>query len=423
MSNNDLFERASRVIPGGVHSPVRSWRSVGGTPFFTRSARGAYLHDTTGRRYLDFGMAFGPLILGHRPPQVWSAVREALSDGWSYGTAETRSLELAEFISAQIPWVESIRFVTSGTEAVMTALRLARAATGRAKLLKFDGCYHGHADAMLIRAGSGLAGQAEPDSAGIPSGISADTLVAPLDDSGALDRIFASHGAELAAAIIEPLPANYGLLPQRPEFLQRLRDLCKQHGALLIFDEVITGFRVAFGGYAQVSGVVPDLVTYGKIIGGGFPVGAFGGPRDLMRLVAPTGPVYQAGTLAANPVAMAAGLATLHELADGAIYAELEALGATLEQSLRRAGLHVQRHGSIFWLYAGSPTTSDGLIRAPARMDKDALNRYSALFQALLAQGIYLPPSPHEVAFLSAAHRASHIRSLVGAALAATGRG
>lgn len=413
--NDELFRRASLVSPGGVQSPARSWRGVGGAPFFTRAAQGVWLEDTDGRRYVDFCMAFGPLILGHRHPAVWRAAREALAAGWSYGTAEPRSVELAELVTARVPWVESIRFVNSGTEAVMTALRIARAATGRAKLLKFDGCYHGHTDAMLIRAGSGLAAEPEPDSAGIPPGVSADTLVAPLDDVAGLERIFSAHGSELAAAIIEPLPANHGLLPQRPEFLQRLRDLCTQHGAMLTFDEVITGFRLAFGGYAEVSGVVPDLVTYGKIIGGGFPVGAVGGPRDLMRLLAPTGPVYQAGTLAGNPVAMAAGLATLRELADGQAYATLEALGAKLERAVRRKGLHVQRVASMFWVYPGQPATADRCIRAPAQIDRDALAAFPALFHRLLAAGIYLPPSAYEVAFLSTVHRATHIRALTRA--------
>jgi glutamate-1-semialdehyde 2,1-aminomutase len=239
--------------------------------------------------------------------------------------------------------------------------------------------------------------------------------VAPLDDAAALERIFSAHGSELAAAIIEPLPANHGLLPQRAEFLQRLRDLCTQHGALLIFDEVITGFRVAFGGYAQVCGVVPDLVTYGKIIGGGFPVGAIGGPRDLIRLLAPAGPVYQAGTFAANPIAMAAGLATLAELADGRVYAALEDLGRKLERAVRRAGLHLQRAGSIFWIYPGRPDTADGTIRAPVQISPEAPAAYPALFHRLLATGLYLPPSPYEVGFLSTAHRIAHVRALAQA--------
>jgi glutamate-1-semialdehyde 2,1-aminomutase len=289
----------------------------------------------------------------------------------------------------------------------MTALRIARAATGRGRILKFEGCYHGHSDAML----AGSAPGSPP--AGIPVGVAADTVAMLLDDVAALEQAFDHHGSQLAAAIIEPLPANHGLLPQRPEFLQRLHDLCTRHGALLIFDEVITGFRLAFGGCAETTGITPDLVTYGKIIGGGFPVGAVGGPRDLMNLLAPAGPVYQAGTLAANPVAMAAGLATLRKLADGRIYRELDALGAKLEHGLGGVALHLQRRGSIFWLYPGQPATPDGVIRAPAQMDDQALSRYQELFHGLLEQGIYLPPSPFEVGFLSAAHRASHIRTLV----------
>ncbi len=354
-------------------------------------------------------MAFGPLILGHAHPAVAAAAAQALRDGWSYGTADPYSLELAELISARIAWVESIRFVNSGTEAVMSALRLARGVTGRSKILKFAGCYHGHADAMLIRAGSGLAGVA--DSAGVPPGVVHDTVVVPLDDAAALSAAFAAHGNELAAAIIEPLPANHGLLPQRPELLHQLRSLCTQHGVILIFDEVITGFRLAFGGIAQTSGIVPDLVTYGKIIGGGFPVGAFAGSRDLMNHLAPAGAVYQAGTLSANPLAMRAGLATLRLLESGEVYGRLEELGATLERDVRRAGLHIQRVGSIFWIPGGA--VHEAVIRSPAQFTANLTASYAPLFHRLLEAGIYLPPSPFEVGFLSLAHEAGQVRRLV----------
>jgi glutamate-1-semialdehyde 2,1-aminomutase len=409
----ELWRRALAVTPGGVHSPVRAFRGVGRPPFFTRRAAGALLEDSEGRELVDFCMAFGPLILGHAHPAVRAAAEHALADGWSYGTPEPWSLELAELVAARVPWAESIRFVNSGTEAVMAALRLARGATGRDAILKFAGCYHGHADAVLVRAGSGLATAGIADSAGVPAGVAADTLVAPLDDEAGLEAVFARAGGRIAAAIVEPLPANHGLLPQRPAFIRRLRELCTRHGALLVFDEVITGFRLAFGGYAEVSGVVPDLVTWGKIVGGGFPVGAFAGPRDLMRLLAPTGPVYQAGTLSANPLAMRAGLATLAELASGEAYARLEALGAALEAGARAAGLHVQRVGSIAWLPGGAARA--GVIRAPEGCDAALTAAYPGLFTALLDAGIYLPPSPYEVAFLSTAHEAGHVARLVAA--------
>lgn len=415
-SAEELFARALAVTPGGVHSPVRALAAVGGRPFFTRRAQGAFLEDSDGRRLLDFCMAFGPLVLGHAHPQVAAAASSALADGWSYGTAEPYSLELAEFIAARLPWAESIRFVNSGTEAVMSALRLARGITGRERLLKFEGCYHGHADAMLIRAGSGLATTGIADSAGVPAAVAADTVVAPLDDVAALEDCFARHGPQLAAAIIEPLPANHGLLPQRPEFLQRLRELCSRHGSLLIFDEVISGFRVGFGGMAAATGIRPDLVTWGKIIGGGFPVGAFAGPRELMARLAPLGRVYQAGTLSANPLAMRTGLATLQLLESGVIYRQLETLGARLEARIRALGLHCARVGSLFWLPGGP--ARPGMLRSAAHCDAGLSAGYPQLFRRLLDAGIYLPPSPMEIGFLSAAHTAADIDHL-GDALAA----
>ena len=411
-----LFARARRVSPGGVHSPVRAFRGVGGTPRFMVGGQGACLRDVDGRQYIDFCMAFGPLILGHGDPQVRAAAEAVLARGWSLGTAEPYSLELAELITGQIPWVESIRFVNSGTEAVMSALRLARGATQRSRILKFEGCYHGHTDSMLLRAGSGLAEAPVPDSAGLAPDVVQETLIAPLDDIDALERLFASRGAELAAAIIEPLPANYGLLPQRQEFLQALARLTRAHGALLIFDEVISGFRIGFQGYAGLSGVHPDLVTYGKVIGGGFPVGAYGGRRELMELVAPAGPVYQAGTLSANPLAMCAGLAVLQQLLDGRVYQQLENLGARLERSLTAIPqLAVQRVGSIFWLCVsqqGAPATP---MRSPSRFPADAAASFKAPFHALLDAGIYLAPSAFEVGFLSAAHTQAHIDTLAAA--------
>jgi glutamate-1-semialdehyde 2,1-aminomutase len=414
--SEQLFARAQRVCPGGVHSPVRAFRGVGGTPRFMVGGHGACLRDVDGREYVDFCMAFGPLILGHGDAQVRSAAEAALARGWSLGTAEPYSLELAELITAQIPWIESIRFVNSGTEAVMSALRVARGATGRSKILKFEGCYHGHSDSMLLRAGSGLAEAPLPDSAGLAPDIVQQTLIAPLDDIASLELLFASHGAQLAAAIIEPLPANHGLLPQRLEFLQALSRLTRAHGALLIFDEVISGFRVGFQGYAGLSGIHPDLATYGKVIGGGFPVGAYGGRRELMKLVAPAGPVYQAGTLSANPLAMCAGLAVLQRLLDGRIYLQLEALGARLERALGEIPrLAMQRVGSIFWFCAsqhGRPVTP---IRSPRSFPADAKASFAAPFHALLAGGIYLAPSAFEVGFLSAAHTEAQVDELAAA--------
>jgi glutamate-1-semialdehyde 2,1-aminomutase len=409
-TSDDLFQRARRVSPGGVHSPVRAFKGVGGTPRFMTGGNGAFIRDVDGSDILDFCMAFGPLILGHGNRAVRDAAVAAIDRGWSLGTAEPYSLALAEFITARIPWVQSVRFVNSGTEAVMSALRVARGATGRDLILKFDGCYHGHADSMLIRSGSGLAEATEPDSAGLNKATLGGTVVAPLDDEAALEKVFARHGGDIAAAIIEPLPANYGLLPQRLEYLKHLASLCRKHGALLILDEVISGFRVGFQGCAGLFGIEPDLVTYGKVIGGGFPVGAYGGKREYMELVAPAGPVYQAGTLSANPVSMAAGMATLEQLADGKVYAQLESLGAELEQRLSGIpGLTVQRLGSVFWPYLAAgvaPLRSLGDLKAKPAAP------FGPVFHKLLDAGIYLAPSAFEVGFLSAAHTSAHVEKL-----------
>lgn len=418
MSRSDeLFERARLVSPGGVHSPVRAFKGVGGTPRFMTGSHGAFITDIDGRDLIDFCMAFGPLILGHGNAPVRDAAVAAIHRGWSLGTAEPYSLALAEFITKRIPWVQSIRFVNSGTEAVMSALRVARGATGRDKILKFDGCYHGHTDAMLIRSGSGLAEATEPDSAGLDRATLAGTVVAPLNDEAALDAVFARHGSGIAAAIIEPLPANYGLLPQRREYLAQLAKLCRQHGALLIFDEVISGFRVGLQGCAGHYGFEPDLVTYGKVIGGGFPVGAYGGKRQYMELVAPAGPVYQAGTLSANPVAMCAGLATLEQLEDGHIYRQLEQLGAELESKLAQIpGLTVQRLGSVFWPYLAANAAP---LRSLADLKAKPAAPYGPVFHKLLDAGIYLAPSAFEVGFLSAAHTSAHVDALAAALTAA----
>jgi glutamate-1-semialdehyde 2,1-aminomutase len=414
--SEELFARARRVSPGGVHSPVRAFRGVGGTPRFMTGGAGAVLRDVDGREYVDYCMAFGPLIFGHADPGIRAAAEAALARGWSLGTAEPYSLELAELITGRLPWVQSIRFVNSGTEAVMSALRVARAATGRSKILKFEGCYHGHTDSMLLRAGSGLADAPQPDSAGLAPDVIQETLVTALDNESAVEALFERHGSQIAAVIIEPLPANYGLLPQRAHYLHSLARIARAHGALLIFDEVISGFRVGFGGYAGLSGISPDLVTYGKVIGGGFPVGAYGGRRDLMELVAPAGPVYQAGTLSANPLAMCAGLATLQRLSDGAVYARLEQLGARLERALQGVPhVAVQRVGSIFWTCHSKQPPAPLPMRALSAFPADAGKSFAPLFHSLLERGIYLAPSAFEVGFLSTAHTDAHIDALAAA--------
>ncbi len=421
--SEQLFERAKRVSPGGVHSPVRAFKGVGGTPRFIQKADGCMLTDVDGNPYIDFCMSWGPLIFGHQDPEVAEAVREALSRGWSYGTAEPYSLDLAELITSSLPWVEKIRFVNSGTEAVMATIRLARAATGRTKVLKFDGCYHGHVDSMLVRAGSGLVDLAAPDSAGVSQATSSETLVAPLDDIPALEKIIARHGADLAAILIEPIPANNGLLLPREEFLAELSRVAKKCGALLVFDEVITGFRMAFGGMVERSGVKPDLVCYGKVIGGGFPVGAYGGRSDLMDQIAPSGPVYQAGTLSANPVAMTAGLAMLRKLKRENPYPTLEknvvALTSRIATAARDAGFtlpfHSQQMASVFWGILGPIQTKDGVVRTIEQIPGGHKATYARLFHALLAEGVYLAPSGFEVSFLSTAHTPAHLDRVVEA--------
>lgn len=406
MSSESLFQRALLTAPGGVHSPVRAFHGVGGTPIFMASARGARLTDVTGLTYIDFCLSFGPLILGHHDPAVAEVAHRAITDGWSYGTCEPYSLELAEWIIARVPWVERLRFVSSGTEAVMSALRVARAATKRSDILKFEGCYHGHADHLLVKAGSGLAGTVTASSAGLPDDVAAHTLVAPLDDEQSIDDVFASHAGTIAAAIVEPVPANYGLLPQREEWLRHLSETCRRHGTLLILDEVITGFRDGVRGAAARYSVTPDLVCYGKVIGGGFPVGAYGGRAELMQLVAPAGPVYQAGTLSANPVGMRVGLATLQQLeeTDGweRLEAHADAFARDLTDRLAKVApaLDVVRHGSIFWIRR----RHDGPVRRPDHIPNSHAEWYRHFFHAALANGIYLPPSPYEVSFLSLAH-------------------
>lgn len=407
------YEEACRVIPGGVNSPVRSFRSVGGTPIYFRQARGSRFWDLDGNEYIDFCLSWGPLILGHAHPRVVQAVQQAAEDGLSYGACHERELELARLILQALPEMEQIRFVNSGTEAVMTALRLARGTTSRPLILKFEGCYHGHCDSLLVKAGSGLATAAISDSAGVPEEIAAQTLVAPLDAPEVWKDLFRLHGAKIAAAIIEPIPANNGLLEQARDNLYLLRQLTQEQGGLLIFDEVISGFRFHYGGYYQKIGVVPDLLTLGKIIGGGMPVGAVVGKRALMELLAPLGKIYQAGTLSGNPVALAAGIATLRELRDSDIYERLERLGARFDTQLEPYAqatpwLRWRRLGSVMWFHL-----AEGPI--PRRADQirpEAIQRFKKVFPLLLQRGFYLPPSPYEVFFLCAAHTEEEVTSL-----------
>ena len=412
-----LYARACRVIPGGVSSPVRAFRAVGGTPLFMERGAGAQIFDADGRGYLDLVCSWGPLIAGHAHPAVVAAVSAALARGTTFGAPCAAEVELAERVVAAYPAAEQVRFVSSGTEAVMSAIRVARAFTGRDLIVKFAGCYHGHADHLLVAAGSGLATFGRPSSAGVPEAFTACTRVLPLDDDAALSALFAHEGDRIAAVIIEPVPANHGLLPQRQQFLAAIRQLTQAHGALLIFDEVICGFRLARGGAAEVLGITPDMATFGKVIGGGMPVGAFGGARRMMARLAPDGDTYQAGTLSGNPVAMAAGLATLDLLERESGWQKLEALGAELEALLKpvlaRASfpIHLVRTGSLFWMSfheAGAP-------RNAATLTARDTARYGALFHAMLARGVYLPPSAYEGCFLSLAHTRADLKLFVQA--------
>lgn len=404
--SKEFFQRSLKVAPGGVHSPVRAFASVGGDPLFFQSAQGAMIKTVDGEELIDFCQSFGPNILGHRDPEVQKEVEEALQTVWTMGACEPYSLELAEWICQRLPWVEKLRFVNSGTEAVMSALRVARGATGREKILKFEGCYHGHVDSMLVQAGSGLAGACASSSAGVSQSTANNTLVATLGDKKSVEEIFANHGSEIAAIIIEPLPGNFGLLEQDPDFLRFLREISQQHQSLLIFDEVISGFRVALGGMAEVLGIQPDLVTFGKIIGGGFPVGCYGGRADLLDQVAPVGGVYQAGTLSANPICMRAGLSTLKKIVEKDVYKVLEERGQSFSQNLQ--GLFDQNDlpwtvchvGSLFWLAYGKHEKLSQMEKIDSRQGEF----FKPLFHSLLKQGIYLPPSGYELGFLSYAH-------------------
>ncbi len=417
-----LFERAQRVIPGGVNSPVRAFRAVGGTPRFIARAQGAFLWDADGQRYIDYLGSWGPMILGHGHPAVIEAVERALRDGLSFGAPTEREIELAEEILAIVPGLEQLRLVNSGTEAAMSAIRLARGATGRSMMIKFEGCYHGHADALLVKAGSGLATFGHPTSAGVPPEVVQHTVVLPYNDVDSLEAAFERHGRALACAIVEPIAGNMNFVRASVPFMRRLRELCTAHGALLVLDEVMTGFRVALGGAqslyaAAIPGFAPDISVFGKVIGGGMPLAAFGGPRAIMEQLAPLGSVYQAGTLSGNPVATACGLATLREIRRPGFFDSLSARTRQLTQGLveaaRSAGvaLAADSEGGMFGFFFAEQLPSNyGAVMATDR------NRFNRFFHAMLDRGVYLAPALYEACFASGAHTAADIDRTIEAA-------
>jgi glutamate-1-semialdehyde 2,1-aminomutase len=417
-----LYGLACSVMPGGVNSPVRAFKSVGGSPRMISRGEGAYLYDVDGNRYLDFCCSWGPLILGHADPDVVAVVKTQIDRGMTFGASTELEYQLAEFIVQHVKTVEKIRFVSSGTEAVMSAIRVARGFTGRDLILKFEGCYHGHADHLLVKAGSGLATFGQPSSAGVPESFTRHTAVLPLDDEALLKDFFNRHGDQLAAAIIEGVPANNGLLIQRPEYMKLLHRLTEEHGALLVLDEVITGFRLGFGGASAYYDIIPDLLTFGKVVGGGLPVGAFGGRADVMSVLSPEGSVYQAGTLSGNPVAMAAGLATLQKLDREKPFARLEdstqAFSVDLNNRLRNYGCRVIHIGSIFWL-----AFQEGLPRAAHQVNEDGATRFNRLHHAILDAGVYFPPSGYEVCFVSTAHTQEMLETAADTIVDAIARG
>ena len=403
----ELFEKSKTYFPGGVNSPVRAFKSVGGTPLFIKKGDGAYIWDEDDNQFIDFCCSWGPLILGHNNPHVFENVVKTMANGSSFGAPTRLENELAELILNRIPFIDKLRFVSSGTEAVMSAIRLARGVTGKSKILKFEGCYHGHVDALLVKAGSGLVTLGTSSSAGVPEALANETLVLPLNDSTKLRETLVHYREDLACVIIEPIPANNGLLLQDKTFLTHLREWCSELGILLIFDEVISGFRVAFGGAAEYNGIIPDIVTYGKIIGGGLPVGAYGAKKEIMSYVSPDGPVYQAGTLSGNPVAMSAGIAQLTVCNQPDFYKEQEertkGMVDTINSHAKNKGYNFEivQIGSIFWL------SFDGKKRI---QDADSINpdmsKFNQLHTALLNRGVYLGPSGYEVGFVSLAHTA-----------------
>ena len=419
VQSENLFAEALKYIPGGVNSPVRAFRAVGGQPFFVSKAAGSHIWDVDGNELIDYVLTWGPAILGHAHPKIIAAVKAAAEHGTSFGIPNPLEVKMAKLICELVPSVKKVRMTNSGTEACMSAIRLARGFTGRSKIIKFDGCYHGHADSLLVKAGSGALTFGNPDSAGVPPDFAKYTIVLPFNDAQAVDAAFVANKNEIAAIIVEPVPGNAGLYLPRPGYLEFLRDITRINGALLIFDEVMTGFRVAPGGAQERFKISPDLSCFGKIIGGGLPVGAFGGRAEIMDWLAPAGPVYQAGTLSGNPIAMAAGITALEELGKnrGAVYARLEASGARLEAGLREAaqtaGIPVQfnRCGSMFCAY---------FPHAPVWNLADAMKsdraRFTKFFHGMLKEGVYLAPSQFEAGFISAAHTAADIDATIRAA-------
>lgn len=404
-ASEELYKKALNYFPGGVNSPVRAFKAVEGSPLFIKKGDGAYIWDEDGNKFIDFCCSFGPLILGHNHPEVYDKIVGALQNGTSYGAPTKLENELAELIISRNPFIDKIRFVSSGTEAVMSGIRLARGYTGKNKIIKFDGCYHGHVDSLLVKAGSGLATFGESSSAGVPAKVAEDTIVIPLNDLEALKECFAKHKDDLACAIIEPIPANNGLLLQEKSYLQALRDLCTEHDVLLFFDEVISGFRVAFSGAAELYGIAPDIVSYGKIIGGGLPVGAYGASSEIMKKVSPDGPVYQAGTLSGNPVAMSAGIAQLSICAQQGFYEGQEERTKVFVDKINTHSkekgyeFEIFMVGSIFWLaFSNMPA-----IRRADEINSD-MTPFKNLHKALLERGIYLGPSGYEVGFVSYVH-------------------
>lgn len=412
-----LFQRAQQSIPGGVNSPVRAFRAVGGSPRFIARADGAYLHDADGKRYVDYVGSWGPMILGHQSPTVVAAIQHQSAIGVSYGAPTELEIEMAELLCARVPGLEQVRMCNSGTEATMSAIRLARGFTGRDAMIKFEGCYHGHADALLVKAGSGALTFGVPTSPGVPADVARHTLTATYNDLASVDALFAAHPNQIACVIVEPVAGNMNCVPPASGFLKGLRTLCDAHGALLIFDEVMTGFRVHPHGAAGLYKIKADLITLGKIIGGGLPVGAFGGRREVMQKLAPVGPVYQAGTLSGNPLAMAAGLATLRALDDAALYARLETTTAQLLAGLREAAQKAgvpfctTQVGSMFGLYFSS-----GPIRGYADVMQADAARFKTFFHAMLERGVYLAPSAYEAGFVSAKHGDAEIEWTLRAA-------
>lgn len=400
-----IFVRAQRKIPGGVNSPVRAWKSVGGVPRTITRGKGSYIYDADGKRYIDFVASWGPLILGHAQPQILLALKQSAAKGTTFGAPTEGEVELAELVSRFMPSVEQLRLVSSGTEATMSAIRLARAFTGRTKIVKFDGCYHGHSDGLLVKAGSGVATLGLPDSPGVPAAFARETLTARYNDISSLQRLFSQYGKKIAALIVEPICGNMGVILPEPGFLAALRRITKRHGALLIFDEVITGFRVALGGAQEIFKIRPDLTCLGKILGGGLPLAAFGGRRDIMKLLAPIGPVYQAGTLSGNPLAVAAGMITLKLLSRRGTYRQLAAKGKRLEDGfrniLKKRGIRatINRAGSMLTIFFGVDK-----VQSPDDAKQCDRQMFASFFHSMLAQGVYLPPAPFEAMFVSLAH-------------------